>query len=63
VTFALDDGVGFVHIAAMDESDGSSQLSDVAAFRRFREGLDDRLVAPAAFDHLRRVGSYRVFGA
>ena len=36
------------------------QLRDVAAFRRFREGLADRVVAPPTNSPLRRVGSYRV---
>lgn len=61
VTFALEDGVSFVHIAVIDDSEGSGQLRDVAAFRRFREGLADRVVAPLTNTPLRQVGGYRVF--
>jgi hypothetical protein len=59
VTFALEDGVSFVHLAVIDTSEG--ELRDVAAFRRFREGLADRVVAPLTNTSLRQVGSYRVF--
>jgi len=58
-TFVQEDGVSFVHLAVIDEERG--QLRDVAAFRRFREGLADRLVAPHANTPLRQVGGYRVF--
>lgn len=62
VTFALDDGVGFVHVARMDE-DGENPLGAVAAFARFQEGLGDRLVAPPTVTSMRQVGGYQVFGA
>ncbi len=58
VTFALDDGVGFVHIATNDTDDGRSPLERVPAFGRFQEGLRDRLVAPPTFTTIRTVGSY-----
>ena len=58
-TFALDDGVTFVHLAMIDTHRG--ELRDVAAFRAFREGLADRVVAPLANTPLRQVGSYRIF--
>jgi hypothetical protein len=63
VTFALEDGVGFVHIASVDTEDGSNPLAGVAAFARFQEGLGDRLVAPPTVTSLRTVGAYRVVGA
>ena len=58
-TFALEDGQRFVHLAVIDTDGG--ELRDVAAFRRFREGLAGRVVAPLTNTPLRRVGSYRVF--
>jgi hypothetical protein len=58
-TFALEDGLRFVHLAVIDADGG--ELRDIAAFRRFREGLADRVVAPLSNTPLRRVGSYRVF--
>ncbi len=58
-TFVMDDGVTFVHLAVIETSQG--ELRDLAAFRAFREGLADRVVAPLANTPLRQVGSYRVF--
>ncbi len=58
-TFAMEDGVSFVHLAVIDTSQG--ELRDVAAFRAFREGLAHRVVAPLINTPLRQVGSYRVF--
>ena len=55
----MEDGVSFVHMAMIDTSQG--ELRDVAAFRAFREGLADRVVAPLTNTPLRQVGAYRVF--
>jgi hypothetical protein len=63
VTFVMEDGVSFVHIAAFDPSEGGGELRDVAAFRRFREGLANRVVAPLSNTPLRQVGSYRILDA
>ena len=61
-TFALDDGVGFVHVATVETDDGRNPLDDVAAFARFQKGLGARLVAPPTFATLRRIGSYGDLG-
>jgi hypothetical protein len=61
-TFALDDGVGFVHIAKVDTEDGHHPLDDIAAFARFQEELGDRVVEPPTFVSLRQVGSYQDLG-
>lgn len=58
MTFRLDDGVTFVHVASVDTADGSNPLTDLASFRAFGAGVVDRceegpLVTPAAV-----VGSY-----
>jgi hypothetical protein len=63
VTFLLEDGVTFVHVAGMDTEDGRSLLAEVPAFRTFQEGLADRLVAPLTRTAVRRIGSHRVSGA
>lgn len=60
-TFVMDDGVSFVHLAAFDTGDGAGELRDVAAFRRFREGLADRAVAPPINTPLRQLGRHRIF--
>jgi hypothetical protein len=56
-TFVLADGVSFVHVASIETEDGSP-LSDVAAFRAFRENIGARCDEPPAAFGLREVGSY-----
>ena len=57
-TFALEDGVGFMHVALIETGDGRSPLADVVAFRAFREGIEARCEEPPAAVGLREVGSY-----
>jgi hypothetical protein len=57
-TFVSEDGVSFVHLVSIETGDGRSPLSDVAAFRAFREGIGDRCEEPPAATGLREVGSY-----
>ena len=59
-TFALDDGVSFVHFASIEGGDGQNPLMEVAAFRAFLEGIDDRCDEPPQPVNLRAIGSYRV---
>jgi hypothetical protein len=54
-TYQCDDDVTFVHLAI---SDGPVPLAELAAFRRFKEGLDERCVQPPVRSELREVGSY-----
>ena len=56
-TFKLDDGVTFVHLA-VQEGD-RNPLGEVAAFRRFQEGLGERCVEPPVLSELAEVGSFR----
>lgn len=44
-TFVLDDGVSFVHIAISDD-DTAPALTTLAAFGRFRAGLEERCDEP-----------------
>ena len=60
-TFALEDGVSFVHIASFDSDDGNP-LMDVAAFRAFQENIGDRCDEPPQVTSLREIGSYGVLG-
>jgi hypothetical protein len=57
-TYKLEDGVSFVHIAATDTADGHNPLPDVAAFRKFVEGIGDRCDEPPVTVELQEVGSY-----
>jgi hypothetical protein len=61
-TFQLDDGVSFVHLAANDTEDGRSPLSELQAFKRFQENIDDRCEERPVVSSLREIGSYRLFG-
>ena len=58
-TFRLDDGVTFVHIAAVDAE--RNPLSDLPAFKDFLEGIADRCDDPPATAELTEVGSFRLF--
>jgi hypothetical protein len=61
-TFQADDGVSFVHIASHNSEDGSSPLSEVAAFKRFQENIDDRCEEGPIVSAVREIGSYRFLG-
>jgi hypothetical protein len=57
-TFALEDGVSFVHLSSIDTEDGRNPLSDVEAFARFQEGIGDRCVQAPTVAPLREIGSF-----
>ncbi len=57
-TFALDDGVSFVHLASVDTEDGRNALSEVEAFARFQEGIGDRCEEAPVVVPLREIGSF-----
>jgi L-rhamnose mutarotase len=61
-TFLLDDGVSFVHIAAHDGEDGRNPLSDLQAFKRFQENINDRCDERPLASSVHEIGSYRLFG-
>jgi len=58
-TFQLADGVSFVHLASTE--DGHSRLSQVTAFERFQENIDDRCDEAPVVAELREIGSFHVF--
>ena len=62
VTFQLDDGVSFVHLASIETEDGQSPLSDVQAFKQFQENIGERCDEAPVATELREIGSFRVFG-
>jgi L-rhamnose mutarotase len=57
-TFALEDGVSFVHLASVDTEDGRNALSEVEAFARFQEGIADRCEEAPVVAQLREIGSF-----
>jgi hypothetical protein len=60
-TFRLDDGVSFVHLAEHDE-DGPNQLTPLASFKRFQDGIAERCDDPPVASELSTIGAYRLFG-
>ncbi|MEV4889220.1 hypothetical protein AB0K48_07520 [Nonomuraea sp. NPDC055795] len=56
-TLRLADGVTFVHIALIEGDD--DPLSRSSAFRRFQEGLGDRVVGGPGRTAATLVGAYR----
>lgn len=59
-TFRLDDGVSFVHLAVSD-SNGSNSLSELRAFKRFQQDIEDRCDEGPVVSSVREIGSYRLF--
>jgi hypothetical protein len=57
-TFALEDGVSFVHVASSEAEDGQNPLQEIAAFRAFTENIAERCDEPPAPVNLREIGSY-----
>ena len=58
-TFALEDGVSFVHLSTLDTEDGRNPLSEVEAFARFQEGIGDRCQEGPVVAPLREIGSFQ----
>ena len=54
-TYQCDDGVTFVHLAT---SEGPVPLADLAAFQKFKAGLEQRCVQPPVRAELTEVGSF-----
>src|SRR3954451_11769465 len=58
MTFRLEDGVTFVHVASVDTADGVNPLTTTAAFNAFQQDIADRLEAPPLVMSATVVGSY-----
>jgi hypothetical protein len=61
VTFKLDDGVTFVHVAEDDETPGHSPLNELPSFKKYLENVRERLEAPPEQSSLTEIGAFRVF--
>jgi hypothetical protein len=53
--FALDDGVGFIHI--VEHPDGNNPLPELPAFKRYIADVRERCAEPPTFAELRTLGS------
>jgi hypothetical protein len=60
-TFKLDDGVSFMHVAAV-AAGAENPLNRTAAFARFQEGIAARCEQPPVVTELDPVGSYPPLG-
>jgi hypothetical protein len=61
VSFNLDDGLSFVHIAVVETTDGKNPLTGMSAFQDFVTGIKDRCDEPPVATKANIVGSYRLF--
>ena len=61
VSFNLDDGLSFVHIAVVETADGKNPLPNTPAFQEFVTGIKDRCDEPPVATKADIVGSYRLF--
>ena len=59
-SFKLDDGVSFIHLAAVEDSGGANPLSALSAFKAFTADIKDRCEEPPQAMQLSEVGSYRL---
>src|SRR5215207_1561793 len=59
-TFKLDDGVSFVHVA-VHETESSSALTELRAFKAFTANIKERCEEPPVSTRLNAVGAY-MFG-
>jgi hypothetical protein len=60
-TFKLEDGLTFVHFAAVESEGGRNPLPDLEAFRAFQSGIRERCEEPPVVSELHEVGSFRLF--
>jgi hypothetical protein len=56
-------GVTFVHIVSYESADDRGRLTELAAFKGFIAGIEDRYEEPAVTVELSEVGSYAFFAS
>ena len=61
-TFRLDDGRTFAHVAVDETLHQRNPPLEVAAFRRFTDGIAGRCEIPPQTAEADQIGSYRLFG-
>jgi len=61
VSFNLDDGLSFVHVAVVETPDGKNPLPKTKAFQEFVSEIKDRCDEPPVATKASIVGSYRLF--
>jgi hypothetical protein len=58
-----DDGVSFVHVVSYESADDRGRLTELAAFKAFVAGIEERYEEPAVTVELREIGSYAFFAS
>lgn len=58
MTFQLEDGVTFVHVAIVNREDGQNPLNETPAFRAFVADIADRCEEPPRATPADLVGAY-----
>lgn len=61
VSFNLDDGLSFVHIAVVETPNGKNPLPETSAFKDFLAEIKERCDEPPVAAAADIVGSYRLF--
>ncbi len=62
MTFKLEDGVSFVHVASIETDDGSNPMAGIDAFKAFQKDIGARCdEPPTATELTAEVGSYGFF--
>jgi hypothetical protein len=60
-SFAMPDGLSFVHIASIETVDGKNPLSTTNAFTLFTKDIKDRCEEPPVAVDISEIGSYQLF--
>ena len=61
VTFLLEDGMTFIHLASVEGVDGTSPLASLPAFQAFQRDIEHRCTVQPVVQVIDEVGSYRIF--
>lgn len=60
-TFKLDDGVSFVHLAAVETDDGTSPFRGIRAFEEFQRDIANRCDEPPVATEVSLIGEFSLF--
>ena len=60
-SFNLEDGVSFLHVAAVDDDVTTNPLPQMAAFQRFVADIKDRCEEPPVATSASVIGAFRAF--
>ena len=61
VSFQLEDGVSFIHIASIETEDGANPLVSLDEFKAFTQDIVSRCEEPPVSSAVETIGNYCVF--